>query len=290
MDPVWADPNMGLGPVTGSIIDVVSLGDPCMPEINRGVPPGQITLLFAEAIRNVGGYDFAVFENAMTATASKPGVGIISGQIFAELAYVEVSSNGRDFVRFPSVSLTPKPVGSYGTIDISDVHNLAGKHPNGGGVCFGTAFELSDIAEHPLVRDGTVDINNICYVQIVDVPGSGDFFDEATEHISPETWPDWDYYDVNHPVYDAWVTYGSGGFDLEAVGVLHEQRYGADVDLNGIVDWFDFALLARAWGSHFGQSNWNWRCDLSEPRDLVVDRSDLAAFARQWLGVEDWRH
>jgi len=293
---VWNDPRKAIGPVTGDNFDIVSLGDLDRGEIERGVEPGRITLVFGDPcepgdpnhIRNGRGYDFVVFENGLISAVTTPG-GSVTGKMLAELAYVEVSSNGRDFVRFPSVSLTPKPVGPYGTIDISDVHNLAGKHPNGGGGCLGTAFDLSDIAEHPLVRDGAVDVNSICYVRIVDVPGSGDFSDEATEHISPETWPQWANYGVNHPIYDQWLTWGSGGFDLEAVGVLHEQRYEADVDLNGIVDWLDFALLARAWGSHFGAVNWVGRCDLGEPRDMVVDAADLAAFARQWLAVEEWR-
>ncbi|GAJ04204.1 unnamed protein product, partial [marine sediment metagenome] len=126
-------------------------------------------------------------------------------------------------VRFPSVSLTPGPVGEYGTVEISDVHNLAGKHPNANGLCTGTPFDLSDVAQDSMVAGGPVDINDIHYVRIVDIPGSGDFYDEAAGHIDPGTWPEWDNYASYHPVYDAWVTFGSGGLDLEAVGVLNEH-------------------------------------------------------------------
>ena len=42
------------------------------------------------------------------------------------------------------------------------------------------------------------------------------------------------------PVYDAWVTYDSGGFDLEAIGVLQPQEYGGDINLDGL-------LTARIW-------------------------------------------
>ena len=113
---------------------------------------------------------------------------------------------------------------------------------------------------------------------------------QPAAHTDPDTWPVYDRYANNHPVYDAWVTWGSGGLDLEAVGVLKEQKYCADIDLNGVVDIFDFALLASAWGSHFGGPGWIGRCDLAEPKDSIIDTADLAAFAAQWLEAEKWRY
>jgi len=148
---------------------------------------------------------------------------------------------------------------------------------------------LSDIADDPNVVSGIVDINNISYVRIVDIPGSGDFYDEAIEYIDPDSWPDWADYDANHPIYDAWLTYGSGGLDLEAIGVLREQRFSADINLDGVVDFCDFAVFAYVWGGHFGGANWVMRCDLAEPKDLVIDELDLAEFSEQWLGKERWR-
>jgi hypothetical protein len=59
----WSDPSMALGPVTGSNIDIVSLGDLDSEQISRGVAPGEITLGFGEPIRQGQGYDFVVFEN-----------------------------------------------------------------------------------------------------------------------------------------------------------------------------------------------------------------------------------
>ena len=141
-------------------------------EIAANVLPGQITLTFADpddpnyltnplyAVRNGKGYDFAVFENAFASLHTTPG-GSITGLMIAELAYVEVSSDGVSFIRFPSVSLTPEVVGPYGTIEISDVYNLAGKHPNSYSICTGTPFDLADLENHPLVMNGTVDIDNI---------------------------------------------------------------------------------------------------------------------------------
>jgi hypothetical protein len=285
----WCNPNKALGPATGNNLDIVSLGDLEGQQINTSLPSGQITLSFDEPIRDGNGYDFVVFENGIISnwdTAS----GSITGLMFAELGYVEVSSNGVDFVRFPAVSLTSEPVGPYGTIEISNVYNLAGKHPNANGLCTGTPFDLSEIADDPAVMLGLVDVNNINYVRIVDIPGSGDFYDDAGAHIDPETWPIWDYYTNNHPIYDAWVTWDSGGFDLEAIGVLQEQNYSADINLDGKVDIFDFTLFASAWGSHFGQANWIARCDLAEPKDYIIDALDFAVFAYQWGQVEQWRN
>jgi hypothetical protein len=293
---VWNDPARALGPATGQNFDVVSLGELDREEIDEGLPPGRITLAFGDpgaaedpgAIRNGKGYDFAVFENAFLSQFTT-ALGSLQGQMLAELAYVEVSTNGRDFARFPCVSLTAGPVGLYGTIEISNVHNLAGKHPNAGGLCTGTPFDLEELAGHPLVVAGTVDLNDIRYVRLVDVPGSGDFYDNATQYVGPGTGPDWTAYPQDHPVYDFWPTWGSGGFDLEAVGVLREQEYAADMDLDGTVDYRDLAALAEAWQSRFGDERWNGRCDLAEPKDLRIDARDFAVLARQWGAVERWR-
>ncbi|MBN1911468.1 MAG: PEP-CTERM sorting domain-containing protein [Pirellulales bacterium] len=205
---LFAHPEKALGPVTGNHADVVCLGDMTADELaawranpatNHG--PGRITLSFARAITNGTGPDFAVFENGLI---SQGGAGA-AGQLLAELAYVEVSTNGADFVRFPSVSQTASPVAPYGTIDSTDVYNLAGKHANGNGFSWGTPFDLNDLADEPAVVAGLVDLAEIHFVRMVDIPGDGSFVDS-----------------LDQPVYDAWPTWGSGGLDLEAVGVLHQ--------------------------------------------------------------------
>ena len=292
--PRWTDPNMALGPATGSIADIVSLGDLGQEQIDQGLPPGHITLMFDEPVRQGGGYDFVVFENGFAASANWDE-GTVAGQMFAELAYVEVSSNGEDFVRFPAVSLTSERVDFLlGTIETGNIYNLAGKHPNAYGTCTGTPFDLSDVADHPDVVSGVVDINDVRYVRIVDIPGSGDFYDQAVLHLNPDTYPDWDTYANNHPVFDAWNTSlapidPSGGFDLEAIGVLKEQEYSADINLDGIVDESDLELLESALQSRFGQANWIARCDLAEPKDHVIDEADKDVLLLQWLKVEKWR-
>ena len=289
------DPYKALGPVVGWVYDVVSLGDLDEYEIADGCSPGQITLLFGNPsvpndpnhIRNVSGYDFVVFENAFLSTYT--GGGAIAGEMFAELGYVEVSSDGVNFARFPSVSLTAGLVGAYGTIEVSDIFNLVGKHPNAGGICTGTPFDLSEITGDANVVSGIVDINNISYVRIVDIPGSGDFYDKSVEHIDPASGPDWNYYDASQPIYDAWVTSNPGGVDLEAIGVLYSQEYAEDINLDGIVDYDDLMILSGAWLKQFGQDGWVARCDLAEPKDYIINMLDYAVFASQWRCKETWR-
>ena len=218
---MFANPNKTLGPVTGNNGDIASLGDlnadqlaawRADPDNNHG--PGYITLTFDHGITNGEGADFAVFENGFI---SGGGAGV-AGQIFAELGYVEVSSDGVNFARFPSVSLTEGLVGGYGTIDPTDVYNLAGKHVNAYGSCWGTPFDLDDLANHTLVSDGLLNLDAVSYVRIVDIPGDGSFMDDATALIDPTTGLP---YGETHGIYDAWVTWGSGGVDLEAVGVIN---------------------------------------------------------------------
>ena len=189
----FSDPGRTLGPVTCDNFDIVSLGDLNQDQINAGELPGSITLGFAFPIADGNGPDLAVFEN---------GFGMDT--IFAELGYVEVSTDGVIFARFPSISRTSGPVGGYGNIDPTGVYNLAGKHANAYGDSWGTPFDLSTLAQAPQVLNGSVDLNSINYVRIVDIPGSGDFKDS-----------------LGNPIYDGWLTFGSGGLDLEAVGVIN---------------------------------------------------------------------
>jgi len=80
---------------------------------------------------------------------------------------------------------------------------LAGKHANAYGDSWGTPFDLSWLAGHPLVSGGQLNLNAVTHVRIVDIPGNGSFLDTT-----------------GAPIFDAWTTIGSGGFDLEAVGVI----------------------------------------------------------------------
>ncbi len=289
-DSVWKVPAKALGPATGDVIDVVALGELTGPEIADGNEPGAITLYFADPILNDAGYEIAVFENAFVSNYNTED-GSIAGQSFCELGFVEVSSNGVDFARFNSVSLTPAPQATqvHATIDVTDFYRFAGKHPNAYGVCVGTPFDLEWLAGNPLVTAGFVDLNNIRYVRIVDVPGGGFYDDSAVFHIDPLTWPSWDTYPQVNPIYDPHPTSGSGGFDLDAVGVLKPQQYSGDINLDGLVNFQDFALLAGANQSRFGDPNYIERADLDLPKDFEVTVEDAAPFCGQWLSKESWR-
>lgn len=160
--------------------NVVSLGD-----------GGSIVLGFEHALTDGTGADFAVFENGFAS----------AGGVFAELAFVEVSSNGADWARFASESLTPAPIGGFGTIDPTNVLGLAGKHaaPLGGG------FDLALLGSSPLVIAGALDLAAVRFVRIVDAIGDGSTHDSS-----------------GRPIFDAYPTaFASGGFDLDAVGALH---------------------------------------------------------------------
>lgn len=189
-DAAFADPSYALGPVTGDNFDVVSLGDLTATQLNAASEPGRITLKFAQPIRDLSGADFVIFENAFISANNTGGTGI--GGVFAELAYVEVSADGVNFHRFNPASLTPSTVGAYGSIDPTNVHNLAGKHVNAYGDSWGTPFDISQTG-----------LTEITHIRLVDIPGRGDFKDGA-----------------GNSIYDAWRTFGSGGFDLDAVGSI----------------------------------------------------------------------
>jgi len=150
---------------------------------------GEAVLEFEPPIANSTGFDFAVFENALNDS-------------FLELAYVEVSSNGTDFFRFPAISLTDTgtQVPTFGSIDATKINNLAGKYR----MDYGTPFDLDDIPDNDLL-----DKNNVRYVKVIDVVGS----------INPA----YARYDsegriINDPYPTPFPT---GGFDLSGVGVIN---------------------------------------------------------------------
>jgi len=83
---------------------------------------------------------------------------------------------------------------------LQEAQGLAGKYRVG----FGGPFDLALLRYRPLVQAGHVDLSRITHVRLVDVVGDGATVDS-----------------FGHPIYDPYPTVGSGGFDLEAIGVLH---------------------------------------------------------------------
>ena len=172
---------------------------------------GSALLTFDKAIANGKGYDFAVFENGFAST-------------FLELAFVEVSSDGTNFFRFHAVSetQTTTQVGGYGTLDPTCLNNLAGKYMQG----YGTPFDLTELAS----ESSLLDVNNVKYVRVVDVVGS-----IADGYCT--------YDSLGNKINDPWPTaFASGGFDLDAVGVMHQvpepgSLVGALAALIGMGTW-----------------------------------------------------
>jgi len=252
------DPAKALGPAPAAPNDVVSFGN-----------GGSAVLTFGVPVRDNPGPDLAVFENGY------------NDPIFAELAFVEVSTDNVHYARFPSVSLTPSWPGEYATIDATDVYNLAGKHVNNYDQAWlGTSFDLAELAGHPLVTAGLVDLGNIDYVRIIDVYGHSDgtTTDDARSLIDPATGVN---YTTDHVIYDG-GNYGGllTGFDLDAVGVLHPLAGDADGD--GKVDGGDLAL----WQQHYdplgvnGTANtWAWG---NWDDDNRIDGADLALWQQHY--------
>ena len=157
---------------------VLSLGD-----------AGEVTLYFSSGIVNGEGFDFAIFENAFNDS-------------FLELAHVEISADGNEFFRFPSISLssTQFQTGAFDPTYPEKIHNLAGEYR----MPYGTPFDISELDS----------VNNrlpsvFYYLRIIDVVGS----------ISP-LWGSED--SKGNLINDPWPTnFASSGFDLDAVGIIH---------------------------------------------------------------------
>ncbi len=197
-DTNYADPTAAYGNPAGTF-GVVSLGDLNAAQILNGDPVGEITLTFDIPIGNDVGHDFAVFENGFAAD-------------YCELAYVEVSTDGVEFVRFESYyNYATAPIGGYSYLDATKVYNLAGKHAGN----FGTPFDLEELVDNTKVVNGLVDLNDINYIRLIDIPGDGSFLDSEGRGI-----------------YDSWVTWGSGGFDLDAACVLNTATSDLTVSLD----------------------------------------------------------
>jgi len=178
-------PENAVGSMAGSgNLNVVSLGD-----------GGSATLTFANPIKNGPGPDFAVFENGFQSGGPE--------EAFLELAFVEVSSDGQIFVRFPAVNeYTTPQLGGFATMNARYLHNLAGKYTAN----YGTPFDLDDLIDNPQIN-----VDSITHIRIVDVIGNID--------------PQYATYDSQgNPVNDPWPTpFYQGGFDLGGVGVINER-------------------------------------------------------------------
>jgi hypothetical protein len=178
-DPKWMMPSQAFGPAGTDTTAVVVLGN-----------GGTITLTFASPITDGASWDFAIFENSF------------ASDVFLELGFVEVSSDGSHFARFDSAFQSAvTPCGSCsGTA--AEMGGLAGSYMVG----YGTPFDLAALRNSPLVRDGSVDLTAIKYVRIVDIIGDGTTLDS-----------------FGRGIVDPISSGPTAGFDLDGIAVLNQQ-------------------------------------------------------------------
>ncbi|MBR4596969.1 MAG: hypothetical protein IKO42_01050 [Opitutales bacterium] len=193
----WRNPHNAIGKASDSVYDILCLGD-----------GGSVVMTFDFAIRDGEGFDFAVFENSFDG-------------YFLELAFVEVSTDGEHFVRFPNLYLDDKSIGAFAKGNPRYVYNLAAKY-----FCeYGHPFDLAELkAAYEFARSPActfseeyknsilenykyLDFSNIKFVRIVDIIGDGKTLDCEGQGI-----------------YDPVGCVGSAGFDLNAIGVINSQK------------------------------------------------------------------
>jgi hypothetical protein len=158
---------------------------------------GSVIVGFEMPIKNGPGFDFAVFEN-----------GFIDE--FLELAFVEVSNDGVNFFRFKATSNTQTDVqmGPFDyNADATLLNNLAGKYR----AMYGTPFDLEEMSGIQ-----GLNVDSIVKVKVIDVIGA----------INPI----YASYDQNNNMINEHfpTPFPQGGFDLDAVGVIHQLVNGVD--------------------------------------------------------------
>jgi hypothetical protein len=180
------------------------LGSGAVHVLTLGVG-GDVTLGFDVTIADGPGVDFTLFENGFVFTFGGTGC-------YAEVAAVEISSDGASFARFPSryagpagpvAAFTPLPVGTFaglsgGSPVLANVMTNA-IDPYDPVVSGGESFDLAWLASDPLVVAGTVDLGAIRFVRLVDL-GAGTTSDS---HGNP-----------------IWDSDPGSGYDLDAAAVI----------------------------------------------------------------------
>jgi hypothetical protein len=231
-----------LGKAEGDIYSVVSLGD-----------GGIATLTFEHPITNGPGYDFAVFENAFNDTFLELA--------FVE---VSSDGNHFFCFNSVSLTPTNTQIDNSGSADTTNINNLAGKYRAGYGTPFDLeelkdVNSLLDVNSITHVR--IIDV--VGYVQPADFSGDGivnfiDYSIFAAAYLSKPNDENWNqdcdiaqpadniidmldlawfvdewlsennyasYDSQGHQINDPWPTpFPTGGFDLDAVGVIHQKQ------------------------------------------------------------------
>ena len=208
---------------------------------------GWLTAAFDVVLADGPGADLIVGENPFYFGAL--------GETFAEVMFVEVSSNGVDFARVPNAYYgPPTSPGAFGSISVGAYEGLVGMSPVNLGAtdpldvvdAGGDAIDLADLRGDPLVTSGRVDLGAITQVRLVDVR---DGIDQDSAGAT---------------IYDP----GGGSADLDALTALHHAGRidpdGPVVDVvvpadgaftiavddpNGLLDLDPGKLRATLWGT-----------------------------------------
>jgi hypothetical protein len=155
----------------------------------------------------------------------------------------------------------------------------------------------------------TNDSNEHLYIKLVD--------SDNPVHTSTVEYSDYgDMNEVNEPQWHQWnipledftgvnlskvakIIIGFGdGTQAASDGVVYfedirlylKKCFPGDFEADCDVDFYDFAILALAWMTSSGQPNYNPLCDISLPRDGIINVYDLARFCDYWLWQSPWKH
>lgn len=178
------DPLIMLGPPEGGgggggSFDVYQLG-----------LQGEVVLRLEAAAEDGPGADLAVYENPFLVIGGSPS------DTWSECLFVEVSTNGADWARFPTRYSGPPgphagPQGQMVGVQAEWFRGFAGVTPvaanPGAGIqpydvvpAGGDLFDLAELSDHPLVLSDDIDLNRIRYVKLIDVVGGLDSDDLGT--------------------------------------------------------------------------------------------------------------
>lgn len=170
----FGDPLETLGPPSGE-----GMGVGTDETYSLGVG-GSITIELGGGTFDQPGTDFIVFENPFTL------IGTLNKN-WIEAMFVEVSSDAISWARFENHYLGPpgphlNGIGQDDVVPSTWFRGLAGvtpvyADPVSGADPFhvveagGDPFDLDELADHPAVLSGAVDISNISHVRLIDVHG-----------------------------------------------------------------------------------------------------------------------
>lgn len=151
---------------------------------------GSVVLRLTAVAKDGPGTDLIVYENPFFVHG-----GSSPTDTFIECLFVEVSSNGISFARFPTAYFGPVgphlgPLGQMLGVPSGWYRGFAGLYTVSAGPILdvdpldvvdggGDAFDFADLANHPLVLQGEVQLDHIRYVRLVDVQGGSTVADNG---------------------------------------------------------------------------------------------------------------